>query len=154
MENSLTSRIFIKSTVDQMNLKLGMMITRINGIAKKKFIDIATCHEEINFSASITQRVYTYTVYTNMDTHTHTQINKLVRTVRLFFNTYSPPVCTTLLLEIFGVGSEKYHSIGTEKHKPPPLDPLLLYSLCIYTMPGNYQTAVYNNNTTEAVQVP
>ena len=35
MSNLLTSRIFIKSAVDQMNLKLGMVITRINGIIQQ-----------------------------------------------------------------------------------------------------------------------
>ena len=33
--NSLTSRIFIKSTVDPKNLKFGMMITWVNTIVQK-----------------------------------------------------------------------------------------------------------------------
>ena len=37
MENLLTSRICIKSAVDQMNFKLGMVIIRINSIVQKKF---------------------------------------------------------------------------------------------------------------------
>ena len=59
MGNSLISRIFIKSAVDQTNLKLGMVITRINSIIQKKsIVSIATCLGEINFSGSIMQRVY------------------------------------------------------------------------------------------------
>ena len=59
MENSLTSKIFIKSAVDQMNLKLGMVITWINSIVqKKRFIAIASCLEETKFSASTMLRVY------------------------------------------------------------------------------------------------
>ena len=37
-----------------MNLKLGMVVTRINRIVQKSFVAIATCLEEISFSASIT----------------------------------------------------------------------------------------------------
>ena len=60
MGNSLTSRIFIKSTVDPKNLKFGMMTTRINTIVQKKqkTAAIATSLDEIDFSARITQRVY------------------------------------------------------------------------------------------------
>ena len=58
MENSLTSKIFIKSAVDQTNLKLGMVIAQTNSIIQK-IVAIATCLEEINFFASITQVVYT-----------------------------------------------------------------------------------------------
>ena len=58
MGNSLTSRIFIKSTVDLKHLKFGMMITWINTIVQKKNVAIATSLDEIDFSARITQRVY------------------------------------------------------------------------------------------------
>ena len=57
MENSLTSRIFIKSTVDPKNLKFGMMTTWVNAIVKKKNVAIATSLDETDFSARITQRV-------------------------------------------------------------------------------------------------
>ena len=49
MGNLLTSRIFIKSAIDYTNLKLGMVIIRINSIVQKSFVAIATCLEEINF---------------------------------------------------------------------------------------------------------
>ena len=60
MGNSLTSRIFIKSTVDPKNLKFGMMITWVSTIVQKKIknVAIATSLDEIDFSARITQRVY------------------------------------------------------------------------------------------------
>ena len=59
MGNSLTSRIFIKSTVDPKNLKFGMMITWVNTIVQKKTtVAIETSLDEIDFSARITQRVY------------------------------------------------------------------------------------------------
>ena len=49
--NLLTSRISIKSAVDQMKLKLGMVNTGISSIVQKSFVAIATCLEEINLSA-------------------------------------------------------------------------------------------------------
>ena len=60
MGNSLTSRIFIISIVDQKNLKFGMMITRVNTTVQKKqqTVAIATSLDEIDFSARITQRVH------------------------------------------------------------------------------------------------
>ena len=62
MGNSLTSRIFIKSTVDPKNLKFGMMITWVNTIVQKKNVAVATSLDEIDFSARITQRVYCTTI--------------------------------------------------------------------------------------------
>ena len=60
MGNSLTSRIYIKSTVDPKNLKFGTMISWVNTIVQKKTtVAIATSLDEIDFSARITQRVYT-----------------------------------------------------------------------------------------------
>ena len=50
MGKLLTFRIFIKSVTDQTNLKLGVMITWVNSIIKKKnIIAIATCLDDIDF---------------------------------------------------------------------------------------------------------
>ena len=50
MEKLLTLGIFIKSAVVQKDLKLGVVITWVISIVKKKFIATATCLEGVNLS--------------------------------------------------------------------------------------------------------
>ena len=77
ISNSLTSRIFIKSTVNPKNLKFGMIITWGNTIVqKKKDVAIATSLDEIDFSARITQRVYIESTDTMIATY---PIKELIR---------------------------------------------------------------------------
>ena len=58
MGKSLSFRIFIKSAVDQKSLKLGVVIAWTTSIIQKNSVAIATCLEEFNFLAPITQLVY------------------------------------------------------------------------------------------------
>ena len=50
MGKLLTSRIFIKSGIDQTSLKLGVMITWVNSNTLKMFIAIATSLDSLDFS--------------------------------------------------------------------------------------------------------
>ena len=59
MGKSLALRIFIKSAVDQKNLKLGMVIAWNIGIVSKKSVAIATCLEKFSVLAPIAQIVST-----------------------------------------------------------------------------------------------
>ena len=60
MGKSLAFRMFIKSAVDQKNLKLGVYVVIAQTIStvQKNSIAIATCLEEFNFLAPISQTVY------------------------------------------------------------------------------------------------